>query len=295
MEDILLAPDIQTDSAEESIVKTPVNHTKEKLEAILQDAVSKFLSDDLSVVDAAPDRMMGRPTDKQFAAISKFLDPDHGTSAEDWFVVTLQASDNLVSRSIRSWHPNVLNQMAALFPGAPLILNHEWEDSNAAVGFIFNAYAEKTELPPAALTDGNRGPLNKKIADRQGFQRLMLQCAVPMSDSETVESIKKRKYNCVSTGGYMTKMRLICPDCSESYGREVTFTERDKTGAFVCPHLIPDMWHLLYEGDDDYGDDKDNDDEMKPASYLVLDGIFDAVEVSLVVAGNLPLASVVRK
>ena len=75
-------------------------------------------------------------------------------------------------------------------------------------------------------------------------------------------------------------MDIICPHCSEEYGREVSFFEVDEYGAYVCPHEIP--------GGFEYKEDS------LVADYAIWDGNFEGVELSLVVCGNLPGASVMR-
>jgi hypothetical protein len=233
----------------------------------------------------AIDLRMGIPSEAQFAQLKSYLHADNNSTAEDWFVFSAIASDNLVSRSYRKWHLNTLTQMAEMLKGKPFELNHEWDDVCSVVGFIFESALLKLETPVmAAISQPMKTEFNQAIAESEGHHMLICSIAVPRSEEETVNAIESRKHQAVSTGGFLQQIKMICPNCSATHGRDVTFTERDKEDRYVCPHLIPSEYS--------YGMGEDDDDLY--ADYLILDGLFDGVELSSVVAGNLPYAQIVR-
>lgn len=242
------------------------------------------------------DLRMGSPSEPQLAQIKSFLHSSDTTTAEDWFVFSAIASDNLVSRSYRKWTLNTLAQIAEGLRGKPFMMDHEWDDSDDTVGFIFDSSLVKLSTPiMAAINQPMKTAMNQAIVSLEGHQMVICSVAVPMTDTECVDGIKGRKCQSVSTGGLLQSIKMICPNCSATYGREVTFTERDKYGKYTCSHLVPSEYSYGMSRDDD-SDDYEDDDFPPPAyaDYLVLDGIFDGVELSAVVAGNLPYAQIVR-
>lgn len=264
----------------------------ENLEKILLDVQRISLTSISSEAANNLDFHMGQPTESQLQKICAYTGKE--SSAEDWFVMTAMASNNLINRSIRKWHPNVLRQMEAYYPGRPLILNHDWDDCSEAVGLIYDAkLINSTTAPEEALNRPSmvENQINQGIVNREGYSCLYVMCAIDSSLTNLVDGIQSRRLNDVSTGGLLNSVRLICPDCTAEMGREVTFTETDKFGEYTCKHLIP--WRLSDIG---CGDDMDDDeeDEYPYASYLELDGIKDMVELSLCQCGNLPMAKIYR-
>ena len=235
---------------------------------------------------------MGQPSDVQLAQIKSYLQSTDSSEAADWFVFSALASDNLVSRSYRKWTINVLQQMAEALKGKPLIADHEWDESEEVLGFIFDANLIKLATPiMAAVNQPLKTDFNKQIVASEGQYVLICSIAVPAGDVEFINAVKARKYQAVSTGGYLQGIKMICPNCSTKHNRQVSFTERDMEGSYLCPHLIPS--DLSYGMDDD-DDDDDDCVSVQYADYLELDGIFDGIELSAVVAGNLPYAQIVR-
>jgi hypothetical protein len=82
----------------------------------------------------------------------------------------------------------------------------------------------------------------------------------------------------VSTGGWMLQSDLICPICSESHGRKISFWEMDKMDNYICPHYIPS----------NYGNMFNSENPEAYAPYAILDGVYDSCELSLVNVPNLP-------
>lgn len=229
---------------------------------------------------------MGTPTAEQLAKINALTGRD--TKGAEWYVVPFRASDNLVSRSIRKWHPNILNQMQDQLVGRPLLVDHNWDEVQDSVGLIFDCKtATSTNCPESIWNQPGKADLNRSIIAKEGYKCLYAMVCVSSDMTNVIQGIESRRLNDCSTGGFLSSMRLICPNCTDEKGRETTFTETDKNGDYVCPHMIPNQYSEMYA-------DSDDDMELPYADYLELDGTFDGIELSLCNAGNLPAASVCR-
>lgn len=227
----------------------------------------------------------GTPTRDQLNLINEYLQEE--TTAEEWYILPVRASDNLVNRSLRKWDVNVLEQMLQQFPGTVAMLDHEWEDAEDAIGFTLETELITTaDAPEWIVNSPGREEYNQQIIAEEGYVALYSMMAIAMDMSEILTGTRYRRLQGVSTGGLLSGIKLLCPNCSRQHGRPVSFTERDKNGAHVCPHLIPSSYSALYAEDDG--------EEYEYADYLVLDGTFDAIEISLVNSGNLPAAGILR-
>lgn len=231
----------------------------------------------------------GIPNKEQLATINEFL--QESTTAEEWYLLPVRASDNLVSRSLRKWHPNVLQQMLQQYPGTVALIDHEWEEVEDSIGFNLDAELITTpSAPDWIINSPGREEYNQEIISEEGYVSLYVTMAIATDMASIIAGTRYRRLNGVSTGGLLSGIKMICPNCSRDYGREVTFTERNKNGEYLCPHLIPSTYSALYSEDEDEMGER----ESEYADYLVLDGVFDAVEVSVVNSGNLPAAGVLR-
>lgn len=225
-----------------------------------------------------------KPDDYQMQKINKAI--GWQSKADDWLVVNFRASDNLVNRSYRKWHLNTLNLMAEKSVGDPLLIDHEWFESDAGCGFIINSQLVKTNKIPEYQKLGYE-EINQKIIKKEGYVELIMTAAIPIIDANKtwIDAIKNRVINSCSTGGEISGVRLICPHCSETHGREVMFDEVNKLGEYVCPHLAPNAY-TMYQASDD--------DSYEVADYMELDGNYENLELSLCQIGNLPNAKIIR-
>lgn len=228
---------------------------------------------------------MGTPTADQLAKINTLTGKD--CKASEWYVVPFRASDNLVSRSIRKWHNNVLSQMQSQLVGRPLLVDHNWDEVEDSVGLIFDCkMSTSTNCPENIWNQPGKADLNRSIIAKEGYKCLYALACISSEMTAVIQGIESRRLNDCSTGGFLSGMRLICPNCTHEKGREISFTEQDKNGEYTCPHLIPDQYTSMY--------DDGSHLELPYADYLELDGTFDGIELSLCNAGNLPAASVCR-
>lgn len=263
--------------------------TANKLDEIsqkLEEISSILISDKLSTADLIASSgkrtlYMGEPTPEDLAKI-KLLTGDDSWESSEWFVVPLRASDNLLSRSERVWHENILNQMPKQLIGKTLLLNHSWDEVDDSNGFIFDCFMTLNDIvSDDIIYSGNRGEFNQKIVNQKGCKAVYCLAAIHASKPQEIMGIKTMRFDKCSTGGVLSEIDIICPNCSAQYGREVGFFEIDDKGNFICPHEIPHP-NGYYEED------------SLVADYAIWDGIFDGVELSLCVVGNLPGAGVVR-
>jgi hypothetical protein len=250
--------------------------------------VIKNIQKDLNLLLASPENVIqssksfSEPSDNQLKKINEFIGWE--SEASNWMIVNFRASDNLVNRSYRKWSLNVLELMRIKCIENPLLVDHEWDNSDCSVGFIIDAQIVKTFEAPKNQKLGYE-EINQRIIDKEGYVSLILTAAIK-SDLTIAESLKHRSIDSCSTGGEIDSVRMICPHCSEEHGKEVSFTETDKLGNFVCPHLIPNAWAMYY--------DSEEDSEYLIADYIELDGNYENLELSICNIGNLPNAKVIR-
>jgi hypothetical protein len=234
----------------------------------------------------------GKPTPDQLDKINQMTGRD--SKAEEWYVIPFKASDNLVSRSMRQWHGDVLNQMTDQLKGRPLIVDHNWDNVGDSVGHIFDCVmTNATSAPQSVWDQPGKADLNRAIIAKEGYKAVYCLACVGSDMQNVIDGIESRRLNDCSTGGLLSNIQMLCPNCSDDKGREVSFTEKNKNGEYTCPHMIPSQYSGMYSSDDD---DPDVDDlgQTRYADYMTLNGVFDGIELSIVQAGNLPAASVVR-
>lgn len=170
------------------------------------------------------------PNTEQLALINKYRpagSPEY--EASEIQVVTVRASHNLIHKSYHAWTPESLLNMSQQYPGRPVILDHEWGDSDEVVGFVFDSMLIHRPDPDQRC---NLFPdLNQLVTRKYGFYELYLQVAIQAGLS--LESgIRYRRIKQVSTGG-ITSGASICPLCETSFDSE------------GCDHIPPTSWVRL--------------------------------------------------
>ena len=210
-------------------------------------------------------------------------------NSDDWVILNLRASDNLVQYSYMKWAKHMLEDMAKTAVGNPLLLDHAWYSVNKSIGFLINSYTLETNQNNEIKHKLGYEKINKGIIKEEKYISVMMQAAIPKTNENLryIEAIDTGVFNGCSTGGEISKINFICPHCSKEHGRKVSFNERDENGNYVCPHFIPNDWYYYLFSDDE---------EMmnKIADYAEYDGIYENLELSLVNIGNLPNASILR-
>lgn len=216
---------------------------------------------------------MGNPEPWQLAQMNRFR-PKGITpyTADEMVSIPILASHNLMSFSNGVWDEFSLEKMATLFPGRPLNLNHNWEDVQQNVGFVYSAYAITTpDAPTDILNAANYFDVNRQIVANKGFQFLILYVAVP-ANSVAAEAISNGIAKDSSTGG-LTDGTMICPLDNCEF-----FTEG-------CKHMPPHPMLLFF---------MDEDESIDWAPYYIRSGFHTAIELTLCVSGNLPGAQILE-
>jgi hypothetical protein len=206
-----------------------------------------------------------KPTQEQLDIINQ-LKPQSVSdlTLEDVEVLSVIATNNLISRSLEKWSVDDLGLIAALLPGLPFTLNHEWNEVDEVQGLIFDAKVVSRPASASELMGGGLLDENKMIIEKDGgFFAVECEIAIP-SFSPLINGLKFGAKK-VSLGGF-NYADMVCPLCDES------FFEDD------CPHGIPG-----YPG---------NRDGMT-APYAIRSGIYDLGELSLVLIPNMPGAEVI--
>jgi ribosomal protein L32 len=257
-----------------------MNNTLELLEEMRKD-LNRIIGDSENPIQL---NSLTIPNDSQLLKINQSIGWESESS--NWLIVNFRASDNLVNRSYRKWHLNTLNLMNSKCVGNPLLVDHEWFESTSGCGFIIASELRKSNVLPEYQKLGYE-EINQKIIAKEGYVELILTAAIPTIEANKgwIDAIKNRVVNSCSTGGEISRARLICPHCSETHGREVLFTEINKLGEYVCPHLAPNSYTMYMDSDDD---------SYQVADYMELDGDYENLELSLCHIGNLPNAKIIR-
>ena len=248
-------------------------------DALINEPVTNFVvTSDRQVVN-------GQPNDRQLQIINSKL--PQSVNPEDVGVATFAASHNLISLSKGVWDIGSLQAMARSFPegkGRPFEINHDWENVNSVVGFIFDARLMKSDRAPRSVSHAQSGKFakeNKKIVDRDGFIWLEIDVAYD-AQSDFARRVKMGTVGDVSTGGLKDPNGIACPICTEEQGQMIQCFTDDR-----CEHIPPLPmleWFLDFE-------DEEIQKRMMP--YYIRNGFHTAIEVSSVIKGDLPGAEIV--
>lgn len=216
---------------------------------------------------------MGAPTSDHLSKIHKIMG-DKSTTEEDWFVCCVYASDNLIDRSSHKWHTNVIDAMQRRGVGARMLVNHDWHDVGASVGFVYDSFIQEHDKLPRKQVVGMES-YNKEVMVAEGYKSYNAWVAIATDKNEIINSIQKNRISDISTGGLIQKIRYICPLCSKEYSAETGVFDLNEEGKFICPHTLPGWgW---WSREEEY--------EMP---YVIVDGNYDVIENSFVNSPNLP-------
>ena len=204
--------------------------------------------------------------------------------------VPLMASNNLLWRSNGIWSPNALMTLAALFQrdAADGHRDHWWSSTDKVYGFVYSSQLFISSEAPddmlgrgnvmkGYLTDPDTRAIDQEIVNRDGYIQLVLHVAV-QSSLPVVDAFRFRRIGDVSIG-CLTDGKYICPIDGTYFGSKSYM--RCEHGHYM-PH-----WLVRYFVDDE--------EQNMIAPYYIRDGVTDAIEVSSVIAGDVPAANVVRQ
>jgi len=160
----------------------------------------------------------------ELAAINRMSLRELG--AEDVFTFRLAACDNQVDRDKERFSDKSLEDMAGLFPGKPVLLDHNWSAKDQCA----RVYAAQVEA------DGVRA----------GVTRRILSCYIPRLNTtraqiEAIETGLKRECS-VGVG----VARALCSICGEDYYENCLHMRGQSYGDRVC-HVVLDGIDDVYE------------------------------------------------
>ena len=235
---------------------------------------------------------IGPPDDEQLSQIIKLTGVE--STADQWIVAGVHASNNLLDRSDRRWALNILAGMGMNMVGRPLICNHSWDDINESRGLVISSALVKDDasiVPESMLSGAGAEEYNKEIIEKEGLVWLYLCVAIPRS-STAAEMVATRSANDVSTGSILHSPYLRCPNCERSSnGKEVrmdTYTEDSRGNKiFDCDHLAGSSFLKQVLGED-YQNYNFSDYTILSAESTT------SIELSLCQAGCLPRAAIIR-
>lgn len=148
-------------------------------------------------------------------------------SAEEVFTFRVAACDNQIDRDCERFSDLALEEMAELYPGKPVILDHNWSAHEQCA----RVYGAQVEPDPV----------------REGVKRLILRCYIPRLEAtqtniEAIETGLKRE---CSVG--CAVRRSVCSICGEDYynGDCIHCRGREYDGK-LC-HVILDGCEDAYE------------------------------------------------
>ncbi|MGL5059106.1 MAG: hypothetical protein ACRC62_03910, partial [Microcoleus sp.] len=160
--------------------------------------------------------VMRLPSSDQLAKINEWrregLPP---FTASHVVTIPMRASHNLMSHGRDAWTPASLANMALTMPGRPFLKDHDWEDLDSSMGFIYDAELLHSMIAPAEYLKGEYAEGNRQILAKHGFYQLILHVAVAATHP-IVEDIEMRRADGVSTGT-LTKGIYICPTCDVEF------------------------------------------------------------------------------
>jgi hypothetical protein len=209
------------------------------------------------------------PTAEQLKKINRYrrmgLPP---FTASQVVTIPMRASHNLLSHDNMAWAPASLADMALGMPGKPFIKDHDWNNLDASLGFIYDSELLHSAIAPAEFLQGEYAERNRTILEKEGFFQLILHVAVEATHPIVLD-IEMRRVDGVSTGT-LTKGIYICPFCEIE---------------FPCgQHLPPTWWTMLLKK---WGE-LTEEEEASIAPYIIKDGNYWCCETSQVTVPNLP-------
>lgn len=216
---------------------------------------------------------MGAPSAEQLVLINQYRPlgtPEY--TAGEIVSVPLMASNNLLTWGQSRWSIQSLEKMAETYPGKPLALDHPWGVKDT-VGFVYESQVIQSNAVPQSVLEGaGEGINNSIVIQAEGFYQMVCYAAVEASQP-ILDAIRYGRVNNVSTG-CITEGIYICPLDGTRFGSKSNM--RCEEGHYM-PH--PYIW-------------VEEEDQDMLAPYYIKDGVISSHELSFVLTGNLPAASI---
>ncbi|ESA39089.1 hypothetical protein N836_28860 [Leptolyngbya sp. Heron Island J] len=219
---------------------------------------------------------MGPPTSEQLELINQNRPLGREPYTADEIVsVPIIASNNLVNWSNGRWNKDALIKMAETYPGLPFAVDHPMYTVKNTVGFIYDVQLIESNAAPVDILEA-AGELanNTAVVQAEGFIQMVCYAAIA-ADHPILDSIDMGRVNNASTT-CITDGTSLCPLDGTKFGSQSRY--RCAEGHY---HPFYAWWY-------------DVEDEDKVAPYAIKTGVISSVELSLVLMGNLPAASIPR-
>jgi len=237
---------------------------------------------------------MGAPTPQQLSLMNGFKPKGMADyQSEEMITIPWLASHSLMQHGGGCWTPEALLEMTFMAPGRPVLLDHNWDNTTASQGFIYEAHLMKVDSAAIELTPelesivwasaGGYVSNNLDIIRRNGGAYLMILETAHTVDSSFVEDVRFGRVRSCSTGCLLSgEDNYICPICSDSAKDYISFDHED------CPHLMNSPFLSWFV-------DVENPEVQKLiAPYHMKNGVSDYVEVSAVSVPGLPGAGILN-
>ena len=146
-------------------------------------------------------------------------------SADEVFVFRLAACNTVVDRDKERFTENALEQMAKLYPGKPVLMDHKWS-ANAQTARVYAA-----EVAPMG----------------EGEKQLMLRCYMPRTEgtAEVIASIESGVLRECSVG--LCVSRVLCSICGMDQTEALCTHRQGRVYNGVKCHMDLDEVYDVYE------------------------------------------------
>lgn len=222
----------------------------------------------------------GMPTVEEFGKMSKHL-PNMGVgkTREDFIKVSFVASNNFLWHSKGAWSPNALQTMTVQYPGRPFLIDHSWSVKDAR-GFVYDSLYVINRKVKRGILEQVDSKSNTDIFNKDGYQELITHVAFDKS-CQFSDELMAGVYSDVSTGCNVNTDTYQCPIDGTYFG------EGDRWYQCAHGHNMPSFYLEYWY----YNEEQKNN--MAP--YYIITEVTSTIELSAVVMGNLPAASIIRK
>jgi hypothetical protein len=235
----------------------------------------------------------GMPNEADLKKIEAFTKP--GQIAEDWTVYSFNAMDNTVDLEWKMHTPGILKQYADRSTGCNCILDHDWDNINSSVAFIFESELFRCDEIPKSILEKGISDFSKKIVKEEGYYWILCKVAVRVGHPSAEALADRRIQNC-SIGGKLYDAEVYCPDCTQKYGQYVRFDDMVSDGKDgykrACNHTALTPLHLYLYG---YVEDDDECESPNWSKGVIVDGYLKPIELTSCVQGLIPGAGVIRE
>lgn len=222
----------------------------------------------------------GTPSEEEFEKIKEYL-PNKGMGRDrsEFMKAAFVASNNFLWRSKGAWSPTALQTMTMQYPGRPFIFDHAYSVKNV-VGFVFDAEYSVSRSVPKRILEQVSSESNYNILNNDGYIELIAHACYDKS-CQFSQELMTGIYSDVSTGCNVDPDSYKCP-LDNSY-----FGEGDRwyqcAGGHNMPGYYLESWYY----------NKKEKDNLAP--YYIIDKVVSTIELSAVIMGNLPAASLLRE